>query len=293
MRGPADRLGPGVHRLGPGAWVTSGRAVVLEGRDHLALVDPGDEPAGEGGGPRGLLGELARLEAETGKRLAWILLTHSHPDHVANLPAVRAAAPAARVVAHAASPLAPDLPVDRRADLPLGGGLVAIPTPGHSAAGDDLSFWRPEGALLLPGDLIQPKGETWEEAFYPSPWPFFTDPRPYLASLEALLALPLAVLATGHREVRFGPEARAWIALTARAIRRVGEAVSAWSGTEGLSTAGPAIFRALAAERGIPPEAVAQRFSRPGGQPSAFERFDLPGIAWFWARRPQDPGRPL
>lgn len=289
MGGPADRLGPGIHGLCAGAWVTSGRAVVLEGPDHLALVDPGDEPAGETGGPAGLLGELARLEAQTGKRLAWVLLTHSHPDHVANLAAVRAAAPAARLVAHARSPLAPDLSVDRRTALPLGGGVEAIPTPGHSAAGDNLSFWRPEGALLLPGDLAQPKGECWEQAFYPSPWPYFTDPRPYLASLEALLGLPLAVLATGHREVRRGPQARAWLALTARAIRRVGEAVSAWPGPGGLAEAGPAIFRALAAERGIPPEAVARRLARPRGSPSAFERFDLPGIAWFWARRPPDP----
>lgn len=265
--------------------MTSGRAVVLAGKDHLALVDPGDEPAGEIGGPAGLLGELARLEAETGKRLAWILLTHSHPDHVANLAAVRSAAPAACLVAHARSPLAPDLPVDCRTVLPLGGGLEAIPTPGHSAAGDDLSFWRPEGALLLPGDLAQPKGESWEQAFYPSPWPFFTDPRPYLASLEALLALPIAVLATGHREVRRGAEARAWVALTARAIRRVGEEAAAWNGPPDLERAGPAIFRALAEERGIPPDAVARRLARPGGSPSAFERFDVPGLAWYWERR--------
>lgn len=292
LRGPEDRLGPGIHPLGPGAWVTSGRAVVLEGGDHLALVDPGDEPLGvplRDDRPPGLLGELGRLEAETGKRLAWILLTHSHPDHVANLAPVRAAAPGARVVAHARSPLGPDLPVDRRVVLPLGGGLEAIPTPGHCAAGDDLSFWRPEGALLLPGDLVQPKGESWERAFYPSPWPFFADPRPYLASLDALLALPSYVLATGHREVRFGDEARAWVALTARAIRRVGEAVATWDGPAGLDGAGPAIFRALAAERGIPPEVIAQRLARPDGLPSAFERFDLPGIAWFWAHRPQSP----
>jgi len=285
LSGPKVPLAQGVQGLGPGAWVTSGRAVVLEGADHLALVDPGDEPAGTPGNPAGPLADLRFLERQTGKTLRWLLLTHSHPDHVANLGTFRAAAPCARVVAHARSPLGADLPVSRRASLDLGGGLEAIPTPGHSAAGDDLSFWRPEGALLLPGDLAQPKGETWDAAFYPSPWPYFTDAGTYRQSLGALLALPFDVLATGHREVRTGAAARAWVELTDRAIRRVGEEVAAWRGREDLAVAGPAIFRALAAERGIPAELVERRLAPAGGQRSAFERFDLPGLAYFWARR--------
>lgn len=285
VSGPEDRLGPGIHSLAPGVWLTTGRAVVLEGEDHLALVDPGDEPVGTLASPLGPLADLRSLEADTGKGLRWILLTHSHPDHVANLGTLRAAAPGVRVVAHARSPLAPDVRIAGRTRLALGGGLEAIPTPGHCAEGDDLSFWRPEGAVLLSGDLVQPKGESWGAAFYPSPWPYFTDPRPYLESLEALQALPVAVLATGHREVRWGAEARSWVDLTRRAIRRVGELVAEWGGAEDIGEAGPAVFRALAAERGIAPEAVEQRLARRGGEPSAFECFDLPGIAWFWECR--------
>ncbi len=285
LSGPEDRLGPGIHAVGPGAWVTGGRAVVFEGRDHLVLVDPGDEPAGTPADPAGPLADLRRLELQTGKALRWILLTHSHPDHVANLETFRAAAPRARVVAHARNPLGADLPIGRRTRLELGGGLEAIPTPGHTAAGDDLSFWRPDGALLLPGDLVQPKGESWEAAFYPSPWPYFTDAATYRKSLGMLLELPVDVLATGHREVRTGAAARAWVELTDRAIRRVGEAVAGWRGPEELAVAGPAIFRGLARERGLPPEAIERRLTGAPGDASAFERFDLPGVAWFWARR--------
>ncbi|MDW7708953.1 MAG: MBL fold metallo-hydrolase [Deferrisomatales bacterium] len=285
MVGPEDRLGPGLHTLGPGVWITSGRSVVLEGADHLALVDPGDEPFGNPAAPTGPLAELRRLERETGKVLSWILVTHSHPDHVANLSVLRAAAPDARVVAHRGGPLEADLSVGRRVWLELGGGVEAIPTPGHSAAGDDLSFWRPEGALLLPGDLVQPKGETWGAAFYPSPWPYFTEPAPYLRSLEGLSRLPFSVLATGHREVRFEAQARAWLELTARAIRRVGEEVARWRGADDLAAAGPAIFRLLAEERGIPASEVARRLAVDGQGTSPFQRFDLPGVTGYWARR--------
>ncbi len=270
-----DRL----RQLAPGVWITTGRTVVIEGPTGLAVVDPGDEPWGP------VADDIDRLRRTTGRDVAWIALTHGHPDHIANLGRARAMAPAARVVAHPGNPAAPDLAVPARSPAPWGGEI--IPCPGHSPWGDDLVFLLPAPRILLSGDLVQPKGEAWDEPFYPSPYPFFTDGDRYVASLDLLLDLPLETLVTGHREVRTGPAARGWVALTRRAILAVRDAVAAWRGQEDLGCAAPEIFRALCRDRGIPQDAVAIRMS---GRPSAFERFDLPGIAYYWARRDHRPG---
>jgi len=283
LAGPAGGIGSGLQPLGAGAWVTSGRTAVLEGPDHLLAIDPGDEPCGSPTRPAGPLQDIAELVERTGKRLRWIALTHSHPDHVTNLAAFRAWSPAVQVIAHEASPVGADLPVGRAVRLAVAGGLLAEPTPGHSAAGDDLTLWRPEGGLLFPGDLVQPKGERWEETFYPSPWPYFTDGDVYVASLRRMLALPVETLVTGHREVRGGSAARSWVALTLRAILAVETAVAGWEGEDDLLRAGETIFRDLAAQRGVPQIELERRLA--GGPSSAFARFDLPGVAYYWKRR--------
>jgi len=287
--GPADRLGPGLHPLAPGLWLTSGRAVVAEGERTLSLVDPGDEPMlTPEGRPTGFLAELLSLCERTGKSLGAVFLTHAHPDHTANLGPLRAYGQrdervgAFRLLAHERSPFAPDLPIGE-----AGGeheGIRILPTPGHSPFGDDLSFFFPEAGVLLSGDLVQPKGERWEETFYPSPYPFFTDGDRYLASLDALLALPFRTLVTGHREVRFTPEGRAWVELTRRAVAAVGEKVAEWTGGDDLAAAAPEIYRSLARERGIDDETIDRRMAPDASGSSAFSRFDLPGIAWFWKK---------
>jgi len=269
--------------LGTGAWATSGRTVVLEGPDHLLAIDPGDEPCGTATSPAGPLQDVANLARRTGKPLAWIAVTHSHPDHIANLETFRTWSPAARVIAHRSSPLRADVAVGESVWLEVAGGLRAEPTPGHSAAGDDLSLWRPKGGFLFPGDLVQPKGERWEEAFYPSPWPYFTDGNVYSDSLQRLLELPIETLVTGHREIRRGSAARSWVELTRRAISAVAEAVRSWDGEDDVLAAGVAIFSRLAHERGIPRATVEARLA--GGGSSAFARFDLPGVEYYWRGR--------
>jgi glyoxylase-like metal-dependent hydrolase (beta-lactamase superfamily II) len=269
--------------LAPGVWITCGRAAVLEGADHLAVIDPGDEPSGTTERPAGPLRDVLDLVRQTGKPLRWILVTHAHPDHVENLDLFRSAGPA-RVVAHARSPVGPDTPITGGVRLPLGSGIEAIPTPGHSAWGDDLTFWVPEAAVVFTGDVVQPKGETWEETFYPSPWVHFADGDVYLDTLGRIERLPFTTLVTGHREVRTGEAARRWVELTARSIREVAEAVRQWAGPDDLSAAGPAIYRALARARRIPDQAIGARLAAARGSPSAFERFDLPGIAFYWRR---------
>ena len=288
--GPEPRPGPGRKELAPGVWITSGRAAVLEGGDHLAVVDPGDEPAGTAAAPLGPLADVLALAGQTGKPVRWILLTHGHPDHVANLAVFRKAlGPGLRVAAHPGGPVDPDEPVGEARRLPAGPGLLALPTPGHSPRGDDLAFWVEARRVLFSGDLVQPKGETWARAFFPSPWVCFRDGDTYRRSLDSLLALPFLTLVTGHREVRSGREARRWVELTRAAIDRVAAAVTAWDGPEDLVAAGEAIFRKLAAERGIPPDLVRRRLSPGPDGVSAFTRFDLPGVAYFWERRPPRP----
>jgi glyoxylase-like metal-dependent hydrolase (beta-lactamase superfamily II) len=276
-------VGPARTLLAPGVWITCGRAAVLEGADHLAVIDPGDEPGGTVERPAGPLRDVLDLVRQTGKPLRWILLTHAHPDHVENLDLFRGAGPA-RVVAHARSPVGPDTPVTGEVRLPLGNGIEAIPTPGHSAWGDDLTFWAPGANLVFTGDVVQPKGETWEETFYPSPWVYFSDGDVYLESLGRIARLPFTTLVTGHREVRRGEAARLWVELTARSIREVAEAVRRWAGPDDLSAAGPSLYRALARDRGIPDEAIDARLAGAPGKPSAFDRFDLPGLAFYWRR---------
>ncbi len=292
--GPASGCEPGPHRLAPGLWLTSGRAAVLEGRRHLAVLDPGDEPAGTRAAPRGPLADVLALVRDTGKPVRWLLVTHAHPDHVANLDLFRHAwQPPPGLVAHAASPLRPERALATPGPIDDAWGVTAHPTPGHSPWGDDLTFWCAEQQVVFTGDLVQPKGETWGQAFYPSPFPYFTDGDVYARSLERVLALPFTTLVTGHREVRRGASARHWVELTLQALQRVAAAVDAWDGPARLGQAGPAIYRALCRERGIPTGAIDARLAAgPAGQPSAFERFDLPGIRYYWERRFGGHGAP-
>jgi glyoxylase-like metal-dependent hydrolase (beta-lactamase superfamily II) len=280
LTGPDPGVAPGPQGLAEGVWLSSGRTAVVEGPELLGVVDPGDEAAGSADTPVGPLAEVLAMQRETGKAVGYIICTHGHVDHITNLGAFREAFPGAEVVAHPAGPCAPDRPVERDGGLPGLGPVRLFSVPGHSPWGDDLALLVPGAGVLLSGDLVQPKGDTWEAAFYPSPYPFFVDGDTYCASLERLLSLEFKVLLTGHREVRRGAAARGWVQLTLAAIQRVEEAVRGWPEGD-LGEAAPQIWKALADQRGIPPEAQGARLVRRGGL-SAFERFDLPGIAYYW-----------
>ena len=282
LNGPDPGVVPGPQWLAAGVWLSSGRTAVVEGPEILAVIDPGDEGVGSAGRPLGALAEILALAQQAGKAVAYIVCTHGHGDHIANLGVFREACPHAAVVAHAAGPCGPDRPMERECGLPGLGEARLVPVLGHSPWGDDLALHVPGAGVLLSGDLVQPKGDTWEQAFYPSPYPYFVDGETYCASLARLLALEFTLLVTGHREVRRGAAARQWVELTLAAIRRVEGAVRAWPGGN-LDDAAPRIWQALADQRGIPRALQVARLDRRGG-PSAFERFDRPGIAYYWQR---------
>ncbi len=81
--------------------------------------------------------------------------------------------------------------------IDLGGREIEVlHTPGHSPG--HMCFWEKERGYLWTGDLIY-KGMLL--AYYPS-----TDPAAYLASLEAVAALPVKRVFPGHHSLDLRPE---------------------------------------------------------------------------------------
>jgi ribonuclease/clavin/mitogillin len=176
----------------------------LVGRDPAYLLDPGpDEPAEQ----QRLFDVLDDARAE-GKRLAAIVLTHHHPDHVG---AVRACASRYQVPiwAHPLTGHAlPELSIGRilndgdKLDLgtrPDGIGnwhLEALHTPGHAPG--HLAFFEPSYRLLIAGDMVS----TLSSIVIAPP---DGDLRVYLNSLQRLLALNSRLLLPAHGNVTARP----------------------------------------------------------------------------------------
>ncbi len=167
---------------------------VLRGADGGAyVVDPG--PVDE---------EHLRSVAGYGS-VAGILVTHSHPDHIAGV---------ARLAELTGAPVVKDAP-----------GIVRIPTPGHSSdsvcyhvAGDEPG--------VLTGDTILGRGTT--VVAYPD-----GDLGDYLASLERLAGLGSIPVLTGHGPVLADCAAAARAYLDHRRVRldQVRAAVAEGAGT--------------------------------------------------------------
>jgi glyoxylase-like metal-dependent hydrolase (beta-lactamase superfamily II) len=157
----------------PGPFTLSGTNSWLLGRDPCWIVDPG--PAIES--------HVAAVVAEAARRggAAGIVLTHDHGDHADAAAAVRDATGAPVGAARWAG-----------AEVMLAGGelvgpLRVIATPGH--APDHLAFVA--GDIAFTGDAVLT-----ESSVFVAPDPGAL--RGYLAALERLRALDLALLCTGH-----------------------------------------------------------------------------------------------
>jgi glyoxylase-like metal-dependent hydrolase (beta-lactamase superfamily II)/8-oxo-dGTP pyrophosphatase MutT (NUDIX family) len=177
----------------------------LVGESPAYLLDPGPAEAAE----QQRLFDLLDRELAGGKRLAAVVLTHQHPDHIG---AASASASRYRVPiwAHAltARALAGKVQIHRelsdgtRLDLggaPDGSGpwhLEVIHTPGHAAG--HLAFFEPHYRLLFGGDMVS----TLTSIIVAPPE---GDLTAYLDSLERLRQLPTRVLLPGHGS----PSARA------------------------------------------------------------------------------------
>jgi glyoxylase-like metal-dependent hydrolase (beta-lactamase superfamily II) len=158
----------------PGPFTLDGTNTWIVGRDPCWIVDPG--PA--------LDAHVAAVLAEVARRggAGAIVLTHDHDDHAGAAQAVRAGAGGVAVAAARWE----------GADSFIGDGdsvgpLRVLATPGHAT--DHLAFVT--GDVCFTGDAVLA-----ESSVFVAPDPGAL--RGYLAALERLRALHLALLCTGH-----------------------------------------------------------------------------------------------
>jgi glyoxylase-like metal-dependent hydrolase (beta-lactamase superfamily II)/8-oxo-dGTP pyrophosphatase MutT (NUDIX family) len=191
----------------------------LVGHDPAYLLDPGPAEAGE----QQRLFDLLDEQRQAGLRLAAVVLTHQHPDHIG-----AAAACAARYHVpvwahpHTAEALCGKVTVTRhlhdgdRLDLgpcPDGRGpwhLEAIHTPGHAAG--HLAFYESHYGLLFAGDMVSTLSSI---VILPPEG----DLAVYLASLRRVQGYPCRLLLPAHGGVSSRPAEILEEALAHRAKR--------------------------------------------------------------------------
>lgn len=189
-----------------------GTNAYIIGTGELALIDPGPESAPH----------LAAMLEATGKRLKWILCTHTHLDHSPGARALKAET-GAQLLGFRSIPddgrqdvkFAPDRALRDGDVLDCGSfRLRAMHTPGH--ASNHLCYLLEGERWLFTGDHVM-QGST--VVISPPDGNMIA----YLQSLERLLALDLAALAPGHGHVIDKPhdEVRKLIAHRLKRERKV------------------------------------------------------------------------
>ncbi len=196
-RGVAHDAAPGIRRMvagNPGPMTYHGtNTYLIDGADGTTILDPGPENAAH----------LESLLAAAGK-VARILVTHGHLDHVGGLQALRQAT-GAPVFAFADA-LVPD---HRLADGHSVADWTALHTPGHAA--DHLCFWRKDGVMFT-GDHVM----GWSSSIVSPPQ---GDMAAYFASLDRLLARPDRLYLPGHGPAIATPQNHAASLLNHRKAR--------------------------------------------------------------------------
>ncbi len=174
----------------PGVMTGPGTNAYLIGTGDLALIDPGPESAPH----------LSAMLEAAGKRLKWILCTHTHLDHSPGAKALNAHT-GAEVLGFGKVPddgrqdtgFAPDRALRDGDTVDCGAFLLrAVHTPGH--ASNHLCYLLEGERWLFTGDHVM-QGSTVVIS------PPDGDMVAYLRSLEKLLALDLAALVPGHGHV--------------------------------------------------------------------------------------------
>jgi len=171
----------------PGVMTGPGTNAYVIGSGDLALIDPGPESASH----------LAAMCAAVGTGLKWILCTHTHLDHSPGAKALKQATgaqllgyPPAAQDGRQDATYAPDRVLREGEVMDCGEfRLRAVHTPGH--ASNHLCYLLEGERWLFTGDHIM-QGSTVVIS------PPDGDMAVYLASLERLLHLDIALLAPGH-----------------------------------------------------------------------------------------------
>jgi len=196
----------------PGMMTGPGTNAYLIGTGDLALIDPGPESASH----------LAAMLEAVGRRLKWILCTHTHLDHSPGAKALKAAT-GAELLGFGNVPddgrqdtaFAPDRALRDGDVLECGAfRLRAVHTPGH--ASNHLCYALESERWLFTGDHVM-QGSTVVIS------PPDGDMTVYLKSLERLLSLDVAAFAPGHGHVIEKPhdEVRRLIAHRLKRERKV------------------------------------------------------------------------
>jgi glyoxylase-like metal-dependent hydrolase (beta-lactamase superfamily II) len=192
----AVAVSPLVRRVvadNPSAMTGPGTNTYLVGGDEVAVIDPGPDDRRH---------TDAVVTAAGRRRVRWILLTHTHPDHAPG---------AARLAARTGAPVLafnrrePSVRVDRAlrdGDVVTGRGyrLRVLHTPGH--APNHLCFLLEEERVLFTGDTVL--GGMFSVV---SP-ATGGDMAQYLATLDRLRRLRLRAIAPGHGAIETEPRAR-------------------------------------------------------------------------------------
>ena len=183
-------VAPGIARIvaaNPGAMTYHGtNTYLIEGAAGTTVLDPGpDDPA-----------HVRAILRATGGRVAHILLSHTHDDHLGALASLRAATGARAHAWHGArtADFSPDIPLD---DGDTVAGWTALHTPGHAA--DHLCFARADGTIVT-GDHVM----TWSTSVVSPP---AGDMAAYLAALRRLLGRDDRLLLPGHGPPLAAPRA--------------------------------------------------------------------------------------
>jgi len=172
---------------------THTNAFVLASDGVGVVVDPG---AGDATAVAALRAALDAADVTAPKG---VLLTHTHPDHVGGVDALRSLWPDLQVWAPAAELGRCDsawgaIGVRHGRRLTLGGAvLTLVGTPGHAL--DHVAVWWSAHRVLLAGDLVAGAGSIWVGV--PD-----GDVSAYLASLERAAALDPSIVAPAHGPVR-------------------------------------------------------------------------------------------
>jgi glyoxylase-like metal-dependent hydrolase (beta-lactamase superfamily II) len=220
--GVAEEVAPGVRRVlapNPSAFTFTGTCSYIVGEGSVAIIDPGpDDPAHI----------AALLDAVRGESVAQIVLTHTHRDHTAAVPALQQKTGATIYGEgrhRAGRPLhdGEPVPLDAGGDFEFepdvqvrdgetiegpGFRLEAVATPGHTA--NHLAFALQGTDILFSGDHVM----AWSTSIVAPPDGSMRD---YMQSLEKLLARPESLYFPGH-----GPAAQDAHALVERYIAHRG-----------------------------------------------------------------------
>ncbi len=207
QRGDVLPVMPGISRIvaaNPGPMTYHGtNTYLIDTPDGIAVLDPGPEDHPE---------HVEAILRATGGRVARILVSHTHHDHIGAVPALKQAtgAPTVGFRTSASDAFGADVRLDHGDSV---AGMQAIHTPGH--ASDHICFALPaqDGtAVLFSADHVM----SWSTSVVSPPG---GDMRDYFASLNLLLNRNDDVYLPGHGPPLREPRVLVQEMLTHRLIR--------------------------------------------------------------------------